>query len=85
MDKESLTFTSANWDSAQTVTVSAAEDEDAETDAATIEHGIAGADYSAESVGDVAVSVTDNETASTMITLRANVDSLSLKVPKRPR
>ena len=35
-----LTFTAANWDSAQTVTVSAAQDDDADNDMATVEHQV---------------------------------------------
>ena len=55
-----LTFTATNWDDAQTVTVSAASDTDAEHDRATIEHTIAGADYGVNSVtaDDVTVTVT---------------------------
>ena len=66
-----LTFTAANWDEAQTVTVSAGSDADAEHDTATIEHTIAGADYGANGVtaDDVTVMVTDDDTASTQVTL----------------
>ena len=66
-----LTFTTADWNVAQTVTVSAASDTDAENDTATIEHTIAGADYDANSVtaDDVTVTVTDDDTASTQVTL----------------
>ena len=66
-----LTFTTADWNVAQTVTVSAASDTDAENDTATIEHTIAGADYGANSVtaDDVTVTVTDDDTASTQVTL----------------
>ena len=66
-----LTFTAGNWDEAQTVTVSAGSDADAENDTATIGHTIAGADYGANSVtaDDVTVMVTDVDTASTQVTL----------------
>ena len=69
-----LTFTTADWDVAQTVTVSAASDADAENDTATIEHTIAGADYGANGVtaDDVTVTVTDGDTASTRVTLTVN-------------
>ena len=69
-----LTFTSSNWDTEQTVTVSAAQDADAENDTATISHAVAGADYVANGVtaADVAVAVTDDETASNQITLSVN-------------
>ena len=66
-----LTFTAGNWDTAQTVTVSAGSDADAENDTATIGHTIAGADYGANGVtaDDVTVMVTDDGTASTQVTL----------------
>ena len=48
LNKESLRFTPGNWDTAQSVTVSAAEDDDAAADSATIEHSVAGADYASE-------------------------------------
>ena len=56
---------------AQTVTVSAGSDADAENDTATIGHTIAGADYGANGVtaDDVTVTVTDDDTASTQVTL----------------
>ena len=40
-----LTFTPANWDTAQTVTVSAAQDLDAVDDTAVIGHAVSGGDY----------------------------------------
>ena len=58
-----LTFSISNWDMPQTVTVRAAEDDDASTDTATIIHAVSGADYSAITAAPaVAVTVTDNET-----------------------
>ena len=66
-----LTFTPSDWAQAQTVTVSAAQDADAATDTATIGHAVAGGDYGANSVaaGDIAVTVSDDETVSTEVTL----------------
>ena len=58
----SLTFTTTNWDTAQTITVSAAEDADALEDTATVTHTVAGGDYGAITAQDVAVTVTDNDT-----------------------
>ena len=40
-----LTFSTSNWSTAQTVTVSAAEDGDASQDTATVTHTVAGGDY----------------------------------------
>ena len=52
-----------NWNVAQTVTVSAAQDTDAVDDTATIEHAVEGGDYGANSVtaDDVAITVDDDE------------------------
>ena len=63
LDKSSLTFTSSNWDQTQTVTVSAAEDDDAAADTATLQVSASGADYGSVPAKEVAVSVTDNDTA----------------------
>ena len=60
-----LTFTTADWDTAQTVTVSAAEDDDAIDGAATFVHAAASddADYAGFAIASVAVALTDNDTA----------------------
>ncbi len=48
LDKTTLTFTSTNWDTAQTVTVTAAEDDDGVTDAGvTLTHTVCGGGYGA--------------------------------------
>ena len=67
-----LTFTPANWETARTVTVSAAADADAEDDAAVITHAVSGADYGENGVTaqEVAVTVTDGDTRSTTVALR---------------
>ena len=60
----SLTFTTGNWETAQTVTVSAAQDEDAADDAATLGHAVSGAgEYAGIAVASVAVGVTDDDAA----------------------
>ena len=62
VDKSRLTFTTSDWGTAQTVTVSAGQDADASDDSATLTHTASGADY--ESVSrDLAVTVTDDDTA----------------------
>ena len=58
----SLTFFTSDWDTAQTVTVSAAEDDDATRDTATVTHTVAGGDYASFAASSVAVTVTDNDT-----------------------
>ena len=60
----SLTFTTNNWQTAQTVTVRAAHDDDADSDAATISHQPSGADeYAGIAVASVSVSVADDDEA----------------------
>lgn len=61
---DKLTFTSDNWQTAQTVTVSAAQDEDTEDETAYINHGVgAGPDsgYSGVPVPYVTVSIIDDD------------------------
>ena len=73
-----LTFTAGTWDQAQTVTVSAAQDADAATDTATIGHAVSGGDYGVNSVtaDDIAVTVDDDETVSTEVTLTVDPATL---------
>ena len=54
-----LTFTPENWETLQRVTVTAVPDADAIDDMATISHAVAGGDYAAVSVADVAVTVSE--------------------------
>ena len=67
VSQATLTFTTSNWDTAQTVTVSAAQDADAVNDAASITHAVVDAssadEYDAATIAGVAVTVTDDETA----------------------
>ena len=65
-----MTFTGSDWETAQTVTVSADQDEDARDDTATLSHSVASTDgdYNGISVSQVAVTATDDETAGVSIT-----------------
>ena len=54
-----LTFTTANWQTAQTVTVTGVADTDMDNEAETISHTVTGGDYGSVTVADVAVTVTD--------------------------
>ena len=58
----SLTFSTSNWATPQTVTVSAAEDDDSTQDTATVTHAVAGGDYDSFAASSVAVTVTDDDT-----------------------
>ena len=60
----SLTFTSVTWDTAQTVTVTAAQDDDGADDTLTVGHAIASssaAEYVGTSLDGLPVTVTDDE------------------------
>ena len=67
-----LTFTRDNWNQPQTLTVRADQDEDDEDDAATISHGVTGADYGANGVtaGEVRVAVLDDDKTFGVMTVR---------------
>ena len=57
----SLTFTPDDWDSAQSVTATAVQDSDANTDAATVTHSVSGGNYNLVSAADVTVTVTEGD------------------------
>ncbi|WP_420448735.1 Ig-like domain-containing protein [Candidatus Palauibacter sp.] len=62
VDKSSLTFTTTDWNQAQTVTVTATEEDMAGFfKHAEVTHGASGGDYGALSVSEVRVTVTDND------------------------
>ena len=63
-----LTFTTANWSTAQRVTVSAASDGDTANDTATLTHTASGGGYADAPAVQVTVSVTDDDTAGLAIT-----------------
>ena len=73
IDDQELTFTDSDWETAQAVTVSAAQDEDAIDDTATFSHSVASTDtnYNRITVSEVAVTVTDDEMAGVSITAKA--------------
>ena len=57
----SLSFGTGDWNTAKTVTVSAAQDADAADDAATVSHAVSGGDYASETASDVGVTVSDDD------------------------
>ena len=61
-----LTFTSANWSTAQTVTLTAAEDTDTDNDSVTLTNTASG--YGTATAADVAVTVVDNDAAGLVAT-----------------
>ena len=64
-DPAALTFTPSNWDTARTVTVTAADDADTTDDTVLLTHSAtsADADYSGIEIAEVTVTVNDNDTA----------------------
>ena len=73
-----LTFTPGNWDTAQTVTVTAVDDNDADDESVDVSHTAASADDAAYNnlAGDVVtVTVTDNDEAGVTIVLAASLMS----------
>ena len=70
LDQTSLTFTASTWSTAQTVTVTAGEDSDAEPDdPVTLTHTVSGGDYASVAADEVVVTIGDDDTTSTEIEL----------------
>ena len=69
-DPDRLTFSPSNWNQEKTVAVTSAQDEDARDDTATLSHSVASTDgdYNGITVSEIAVAVTDDETAGVSIT-----------------
>ncbi len=76
LSTSSLTFTTSDWGTAQTVTVSAGQDDDATDDEATLTHTASGADYGGETA-ELSVTVADDESAATELTLTVAPTSVS--------
>ena len=68
LSSEMLTFTADNWDTAQTVAVTAAEDDDAVTDAGVrLTHTVSGGGYGSTTVPNVEVGITENDSAAIVL------------------
>ena len=76
---DSLTFTTATWVSPQTVTVSAAHDNDYDDDTATISHSVTSTDtgYHGISGGDVEVTVADDEKSPITVSFGASTYTIA--------
>ena len=70
VDDQELTFTRSDWRTAQSVTVSSSQDDDAIDDTATFRHSVTSTDtdYNGIAVSEVAVTAADDETAGVSIT-----------------
>ena len=66
LDKTTLTFTVDNWNTAQTVTVKAGQDNDGANDTGTLTHTASGGDY-VNVTKDLPVTVTDDDTAAIVL------------------
>ena len=82
VDKTSLTFTAGNWDDEQTVTVSAAGDEDAVVDdAVTLTHTVSSTgDYASETAADAVVTIVEDDTPTLSIANRSATESAGTMV-----
>ena len=76
LNTASLTFTTSTWNTAQTVTMEADHDDDADDDTATLTHTASGGTYGGQTA-NLSVTVTDDETAPTAVTLTASPDSVA--------
>ena len=78
LSASTLTFTPSNWDRAQTVTVTARNDDDTANDAVTLTHAATSTDgnYSGIAIAGVAVTVTDNDTTTPAVTLALSAGSI---------
>ena len=72
--QNTLLFHAMNWNAPQTVTVRAAEDDNGESETATLAHAVSGADYGEVGNVDVSFTVSDNDTkGATLSTTALNV------------
>ena len=88
---EELTFTTLNWSRAQTVTVSAAEDEDSIVDApVTLTHTVSGGGYGGVAAPDVEVTILENDIPGVTVTpeelevTEGSSESYSVVLDKEP-
>ena len=63
VDPSELVFTVEDWETLQTVTVTAADDDDTANEDVAVSHVATGGNYDGEPVPDVRVTVTDDDTA----------------------
>ena len=67
-----LTFTADNWNTSQTVAVTAAQDDDAVADdPVTITHAVSGGDYEGVTAADVEVTIIEDDTTGVTISITA--------------
>ena len=87
-----LTFATSNWNTAQTVTVTAGDDTDTTTDMVTLTHSATSTDgsYDGITIASVTVTVTDNDTANLVVSTssltvgEAGSDTFTVKLATQP-
>ena len=68
-DQNTLTFTTSNWSAAQTVELTAAEDNDSNNDSITLVHAPTGGGYGSAQNKNLAVTITDDEGLTPVISM----------------
>ncbi len=77
VNNRSLTFTTQNWNEAQSVTVEAGEDSDADPDdPVTLTHSASGGGYNGVTIDDVVVTIRETDKESTAVNLSIDPDSV---------
>ena len=77
VNNRSLTFTTQNWNEAQSVTVEAGEDSDADPDdPVTLTHSASGGGYNGVTIDDVVVTIRETDEESTAVNLSIDPDSV---------
>ena len=70
-----MTFTANNWNTPQTVTVTAHHDDDAvDDDPVTLTHAVSGGDYEGVTAANVEVTITEDDTPGVSVSVTALTD-----------
>ena len=69
VEPASLTFSTSNWNQAQMVSVSGAQDDDSANDEVTLKHAVSGGGYDAVTAANVMVAVTDDDQPGVRVSL----------------
>ena len=77
--QNTLSFTASNWDEAQTVTVTAEEDDDADNETVSVKHTLAGGIYDNLDAPPLIVTIEDADTAG--VTITESFDATKLSEP----
>ncbi|MCY4232816.1 MAG: spondin domain-containing protein [Bacteroidetes bacterium] len=75
-DQSTLIFTTSNWNSPQTVTVSAGQDNDSINDVVTLTHSASGANYQSVETVAIEITVADDDLSGAAITIASTTVSV---------